>query len=238
MEPGEGAAVSGPAPALERPVETAAPAVRTGAAVLVLLSLGHFFVDLYSGAVGALQPLLVERLNLSLAEAGILGGVFVFTSSVLQLAFGMLSDHLRTRLFAALAPLVAGVSISLLGVAPSYWLLLALVSVGGFGIAAFHPQASATVAFGTATRRGGWMAVFISAGTLGFSLGPAYFSGLLELGGAENLYWAAAPAILVSALLLMKLPAPPAAGKERSLDLSPLRRVWRPLAVLYSLVFI
>jgi len=230
--------VSGPAPALERPVETAAPAVRTGAAVLVLLSLGHFFVDLYSGAVGALQPLLVERLNLSLAEAGILGGVFVFTSSVLQLAFGMLSDHLRTRLFAALAPLVAGVSISLLGVAPSYWLLLALVSLGGFGIAAFHPQASATVAFGTATRRGGWMAVFISAGTLGFSLGPAYFSGLLELGGAENLYWAAAPAILVSALLLMKLPAPPAAGKERSLDLSPLRRVWRPLAVLYSLVFI
>lgn len=82
------------------------------------------------------------------------------------------------------------------------------------------------------------MAAFISAGTLGFSLGPAYFSGLLELGGVDNLYWAAAPGILVSALLLMKLPAPAAAGPKRSLDLAPLRRVWKPLTVLYALVFI
>jgi len=33
---------------------------------LILLSLGHFFVDLYSGALGALQPLLVARFGMTL----------------------------------------------------------------------------------------------------------------------------------------------------------------------------
>ena len=41
---------------------------------LALLSCGHFFIDLYSNALGALQPLLVARHSMSLARAGFLGG--------------------------------------------------------------------------------------------------------------------------------------------------------------------
>src|ERR1700733_2450021 len=49
--------------------------VRAGMIALILYSLGHFFVDLYSGAVGAFQPIFVDKLHFTLTQAGILGGV-------------------------------------------------------------------------------------------------------------------------------------------------------------------
>jgi FSR family fosmidomycin resistance protein-like MFS transporter len=216
----------------------AAGAVRRGAGVLVLLALGHFFVDLYSGALGALQPALVERLGLSLTQAGILGGVFVVSSSVMQPAYGFLSDRYHTKLFAALAPAVAGIGISALGLAPSYAWLLALVILAGAGVAAFHPQASSAVAALSAERRGGWMAAFISSGTLGLSLGPACFSAIAAHQGLPGIYWAAAPGIAVTLLLLARLPAPGGYSRRRGFDWEPLGRVWKPLAILYLLVFL
>jgi FSR family fosmidomycin resistance protein-like MFS transporter len=213
-------------------------AARRGFGVLVLLSLGHFFVDLYSGALGALQPALVGRLGLSLTQAGILGGVFVVSSSVMQPAYGFLSDRYHTKLFAALAPAIAGIGISALGMAPGYFWLLALVTLGGAGVAAFHPQASSTVAACSAARRGGWMAVFISSGTLGLSLGPASFSAIVAQLGLLRTYWAAVPGVLVTLLLLWRLPTPAGQPRRRGFDWEPLRAVWRPLTILYLLVFI
>jgi MFS family permease len=89
--------------------------IRAGLLSLILLSLGHFTVDLYSGALGALQPLLVQKLHTSLTQVGILGGALVFASSVMQPVYGYLSDRFHTRLFTVLAPAVAGVFISSLG---------------------------------------------------------------------------------------------------------------------------
>ena len=50
---------------------------------LVLFSLGHFFIDLYSAALGTFQPVLGDRLGLSLTQAGILGGMMGLSSSVM-----------------------------------------------------------------------------------------------------------------------------------------------------------
>ena len=222
------------------PPPPVAATLRAGIVSLALLSVGHFFVDIYSGALGALQPLFAERLGLSLTQAGLLGGIFVLTSSVMQPAYGYLSDRFHTRMFAALAPALAGIAISLLGAAPSYGWLLALVGLGGVGIASFHPQASSTVAFGTSSRRAGWMAVFISSGTLGFAMGPTYFSQVLQWLGVTKLYLAALPGILVTAFLLRQLPAPPKRDSHGrgGFDLAPLQEFWKPLLILYLLVFL
>ena len=213
-------------------------AVRGSLGVLVLLSLGHFFVDLYSGALGALQPALVERLGLSLTQAGILGGLFVFSSSLMQPVYGFLSDRYHTKLFAALAPAVAAIGIAGLPLAPGCGWLLALAAFGGAGVAAFHPQASAAVAAASSLRRGAWMAIFISAGTLGFALGPIYFSEAVARLGLEGAWWAAVPGVLVTLFLLVQLPAPAGPARRRHFDWAPLRAVWKPLTILYLLVFI
>lgn len=217
----------------------AARRTETGVLTLVLLSGGHFVIDLYSSALGALQPLLNEKLRLSLTQAGILGGVFVFSSSVMQPLYGWLSDRFPTRLFTVLAPAVAGTFISALGLAPSYASLVLLVLAGGAGIAAFHPQASSLAAASGAGRRGRAMAVFVSAGTLGLSLGPAYFTGIAGKLGLARSWWAAIPGIVLSALLALFLPGSPAPRRPRPrFDWRPLMAVWRPLSLLYSLVFI
>jgi FSR family fosmidomycin resistance protein-like MFS transporter len=215
-------------------------AARNGVLALVLLSLGHMLADLYSGALGALQPLLVKRFGMTLASAGVLGGVLVWSSSVMQPVYGYLSDRTRTRLFAALGPALAGILISSLGLAPSYGWLVVMIAVGGAGIAAFHPQATSQAAAGIGRHRGRAMAVFISAGTLGYALGPTYFSLVTERLGLGRAWWAAIPGLMISGLMLALLPAPPALKKKSraGFDWPALRAVWKQLTILYMLVFI
>ncbi len=206
---------------------------------LALLSAGHFCVDLYSSAIGAWQPLLVDRFGLSLAQAGVLGGVMVFSSSVMQPAYGFLFDRFRSRLLAALAPALAAVFISSLGFAGSYFWLAVMVALGGAGIAAFHPAASTRVTEGVSEKRGGWMAIFISAGTLGMALGPALFTAVFAKAGARGAWCVAIPGVLVSLLLVLFLaPGQKGMRRSRSVDLAAMRAVWKPLTVLYFLVFI
>jgi len=45
---------------------------------LTLFCLAHFAIDLYSGALGALQPLLIAPFRMNFTEAGILAGVLSF----------------------------------------------------------------------------------------------------------------------------------------------------------------
>ena len=51
--------------------------VHAGFLGLILFSLGHFFIDLYSAALGTFQPVLGDKLGLSLTQAGILGGLWI-----------------------------------------------------------------------------------------------------------------------------------------------------------------
>jgi FSR family fosmidomycin resistance protein-like MFS transporter len=207
--------------------------------MLLLLAAAHFFVDLYSSAIGAYQPLLVARHGLTLAQAGLLGGVLVFSSSLMQPVYGYLSDRYHSKLFSALAPAVAGVFISALGLAPGYGWLMPMVILGGAGIASFHPQASAWVTLGVSANRQRWFAVFVSAGTLGMALGPSFFSALLTLTGLGGSWIAALPGILVSAVLVGVLKEPQGVEKvQKSYQIAPLRAVFAPLFVLYLLVFI
>jgi MFS transporter, FSR family, fosmidomycin resistance protein len=222
------------------PVRSAARSriAQGGLLTLALLSAGHLFSDLYSGALGALQPLLVKQFGMSLASAGILGGVLVWSSSVMQPVYGYLSDRFPTRLFAALGPALAGLLISALGLAPSYAWLLVMVAIGGAGIAAFHPPASAQAPLGN--HRGRAMAIFISAGSLGYALGPSYFSVITQRLGLGHAWWAALPGLLISALMLLLLPAPPQrhAKSRAGFDWQALGAARKPLTILYTLVFI
>jgi FSR family fosmidomycin resistance protein-like MFS transporter len=213
---------------------------RSGLLVLALLSCGHFFVDLYSSALGVFQPLLVEKLGLSLTQAGVLGGVLVFSSSVTQPLYGFLSDRFRSRLFSALAPAVAGVFISALGMAGTFGWALALVLLGGAGISSLHPQASARATAGIERNRGRWMAVFISSGTLGLALGPVALSAVVTRLGFPGVIWAAIPGVLATFVLLAWLPAevPASSKRGKGFDWPALRAVWRPMTILYLAVFI
>ena len=218
-----------------RPVRTA---VRDGAVALALFSLGHLLVDIYSGSMGIFQPLLLNRLGITLTQAGLLGGLLAFSSSITQPLYGYLSDRFRSRLFSALAPAVAGVFIAALGASASYRSALLFAALGGVGVASFHPQASAWAAAGMRSNRARWMSVFITSGTLGIALSPAFFSTFVGILGFQRIFWTALPGIMVSIALLIWVRQPAhIPRRSQAFDWTPLRAVWKPMTILYCGVF-
>ena len=212
--------------------------MRSGAVVLAVLAAAHFWIDLYASALGVFQPVLVQKLGLSLTAVGALGGALVFSSSVVQPLYGYASDRWRSRLYSALAPAMAGVFICALGLAPSYGWALALVLLGGAGVASFHPHASARAAAAMERHRGRWMAVFISAGTLGMALGPLGLSQIISVAGFEKMPWAAIPGVAASLLLMAVLPGEHSRVERKGVDFAALREVQKPLTILYFAVFL
>ena len=221
----------------------AIPAVGgTGVAMrpLALFSIGHLTIDLYASLVATLQPVLVRHYVLSLTQAGVLGGVFMFSSSILQLAFGLVSDRMNRPVFVLASPVVAGVFLCSLGLADGFPDLLALIFLGGLGVAAFHPQGAAGVAAIARHRRGLVLAIFVTCGTIGHSIGPVFFSRMTEWLGLEMLYWAALPGLIVSGILLWGLPARESAATpvDSRFDYEAIRAKWKPLLLYYSIVLL
>jgi len=181
----------------------------------------------------------MERFHTSLTQAGLLGGVLVFSASVMQPVYGYLSDRFQSRVFTVLAPAVAGLFISAMGRASSYHWLLLLVFLGGTGVAAFHPQASARAVLGAEGKSARAMAIFVSAGTLGYALGPIYFSAISTHWGLGQMLWAAVPGVLVTLLLFSTPEQAAATARPRGgFEWRPLVAAWKPLTLLYLLVFI
>lgn len=204
---------------------------------LILLCVGHFFIDVYSSALAAFQPHLAAKLGINLTEAGFLAGLYVFANSVTQPGFGYLSDRLHSPLFTTLAPALAGLGISMVGLAPNYAMVMVFAVVGGLGISSFHPQASARATQGIVGNKPFWMAIFISSGTLGLAFGPTYFAWIVDRFGLEQSWYGGVPGVLVTLMLLYYLP-PSEGSSKPQFDLAPLKAVWKPLTILYFLVFI
>jgi FSR family fosmidomycin resistance protein-like MFS transporter len=204
---------------------------------LALLSFGHFTIDAYSSFFSPLLPLLVDKLDLSLTRVGTLVAFMSLASSMAQPLFGLVSDRMRHPWFIAIGPLVAALFISSIGLAPDYRSLVALLMIGGLGVAAFHPQAAST-AGETSPRRGMAMALFVTGGTLGFSMGPLLAVGLVKVAGLERSWLAAIPGVIVSLFLLSVLgKVRPARHEARERPrLAELRPVLRPLVLLYFAV--
>jgi FSR family fosmidomycin resistance protein-like MFS transporter len=117
---------------------------------------------------------------------------------------------------------------------------MVLVFLGGVGVAAFHPQGTAIATTGVKENRGRAMAFFISSGTLGFAMGPTYFAALAEWIGLERMYWAAIPGVVATVLLWLYLPRGEAPRTRKTIksDWGPILRYWKPIGILFLLVFI
>jgi len=79
----------------------------------------------------------------------------------------------------------------------------------------------------------------VTAGTIGFSLGPIYISAVVGRFGLEQSYWAAVPGVLLTLFLLFRGPSPRDLPSSEPAPLrDQLRGFVRPLAILYALVVI
>ncbi len=173
---------------------------------LLLLSIAHVVNDLNQGALPALIPWLVTHRGLSLAVAATLTLAANLLGSVVQPLFGYLSDKKSSAWVIPAAMLLATAGTALIGLAPTLPLMLLGAVISGFGVAAFHPEASRFSNYFAGKNRASGMSFFTVGGYLGFAIGPVLVTPLVLLFGLNGTLFLLAPALVLAALLVRELP--------------------------------
>ena len=196
----------------------------------------HFLADGFGNIYAPLLPLLIPHLQMSLATAGTLAMCYQMASSVSQLGFGHLADRWRPRLLVVAGPIVAVAILSLIGLATTTWTLALILVAGGLGGAAFHPPAAALVHRLSGDRKSFAMGFHITAGSLGFSLGPLVFAPFADRFGLQWTPLLMLPALAILAFRVQHVPPITLQPRHESGGLRALRPYMKPLTLLYLIV--
>jgi FSR family fosmidomycin resistance protein-like MFS transporter len=175
--------------------------VKLNKKALAILSAAHLVTDINQGALPALLPFFKDALNLSYTTSGVILLAANLTSSIIQPAFGHLSDRRPFGWFLPLAPFIACLGLALTGLVSNYTLLLACVIVTGFGVASFHPEGFKTAYFFTGDKKATGMSFFAVGGNFGIAIGPILALTLVTSYGPKGTLSLILPGILMAVIL-------------------------------------
>jgi len=168
---------------------------------ILLMFLGHVWVDTSQGVLPIVLVKLKEAFSLNYFEVGLVTAVLNISSSVIQPVFGYVSDRLRTGWFVPVGILWTALAMGLLGWSPNYPSAALLVGLAGLGTAAFHPRAMMAVSLVSGTRRGLGIGIFATGGNLGFAMGPVVGSFLVLGFGLHATMGLLGPGLLVALVI-------------------------------------
>ena len=189
------------------PFTTTFERVRPHTKLIGLLALGHLVIDVTQGSLPAVLPLLKSAHGLTYAQAATIVLVTNLTSSVIQPLFGYLSDHAVRRWLLPASIFTAGAGSALIGLAPGYLTVLALVVLMGLGIAAWHPEGYKTATSVAGDRKATALSWFSLGGNVGIALGPPLLTALVATWSLAGTLGLMVPALIVGSVMLAVLPA-------------------------------
>jgi FSR family fosmidomycin resistance protein-like MFS transporter len=213
--------------------------IRPQAKLIGLLALGHFVIDANQGSLPAILPFLKSAHGLTYAQAGAIVLIGNLTSSVIQPVFGYLADRSARRWLLPLSLALAGVGLGLLGLAPGYGALLALILVMGMGIASYHPEGYRTATSVAGERKATALSWFSLGGNAGIAVGPPVMTLLVTTFGLVGSLGMIVPSLLMALVLVAALP-----GLSRSVAQAAVRReahgqdMPRAMALLIAIVVV
>ena len=166
----------------------------------LIVSSAHLVHDTYAGFIAPLLPYLIERMALLKVEAGMF--LFLYQgASVLQPVIGHLGDRTNLRKYALVMPALTGISLSLLGVAPTFYLGLLFCLIAGLSSASMHSILPALVARLSGKQVGRGMSLWMVGGEIGIMLGPILVASTISLFSIKATPWLMIPGIAVSIAL-------------------------------------
>ena len=180
---------------------------------IATLSVSHFIHDVYSSFLAPLLPLLIEKLSMSLTQAGFLSTIMQ-VPALLNPYIGSLADRISVRYFIILAPAMTAIPMSLIGVAPNYGVLLILLFIAGISVAVFHVPAPVMVSKLSGKKVGRGMSFFMTGGEFARTIGPMVAVGAVALLGLEGFYPVMAVGIIASVWLYFKFRDVPVGNKS------------------------
>ena len=205
--------------------------------VALAVGMAHLMNDAYASFLHPLLPRLMDKLGLSITLAAALAMIFSLSSSIMQPLAGYLADRFGRKIFVVAGPLISGIFLSLIGLAPSLPLLLLVLLLGGIGSAVFHPPGAAMSARTEEGKGSGLrMSFFSCCGSLGYAIGPLAIVFLVSTAGLHNTWYAIVPAIVLSVALVWILPPDtPRASLEPPSLVRVLSGLRGPLGVIFCI---
>jgi FSR family fosmidomycin resistance protein-like MFS transporter len=171
---------------------------------VVTLGFAHGSHDLFFSFIPVLQPLLMEKLSLTNAQAGLFT-FFVQGPSLFQPFIGHVADRRNLRIIIILAPFLSALALTLIGFAPNYSILTILMLIAGFSTAGFHSIAPVLIASRSGKTIGRGMGFFMVGGELGYSIGPLVVVAVVSAFTLKGLPWLVSIGILCSTILFFRL---------------------------------
>lgn len=167
---------------------------------VTLISLTHFLHDVYSSFLAPLRPLLIEKFGISLSAAA-LWDLVQRIPWFLNPIFGIIAEKTAARYFVIITPAITAITMSLLGVAPSYIVVAILLFVMGFSGALFHIPTPVMIKKLSGNKTGRGMSYYMFGGELARTLGPLIITAAVSLWGLEGT-WKLIPFGLVASFIL------------------------------------
>lgn len=222
----------------DHPTACAAPDPgRADVRVIFALWLVHFTGDLYASFVSPLLPVFADLFALSLTQVGLIAGINRFLMFIVQPAAGYFADHYRTRLFVLGGPILSLIFIPLVGVAPSFLVLILFVSIGSIGQSMFHPPVAGMIAAYAGRHFSFCMSIFNAGGTLAFGVGPLIITALVAAYGPRGTLLSMLIGLPLLALMFKLVPRPQGEGLAAHGFIGSLKEAlggaWRSIAMLW-----
>ncbi len=157
---------------------------RTKGSVMASTLIGaHAFEHLYAHSIPLLTTVIAADLGLGALQVGAIVAVRSIFGGVTSVSGGVLVDlfHHRVAWVLSISTFMIGLGYLLMSIAPSYALILCALALGSMGSALWHPPALGLLARRFPARRGLFISMHRSTGSIGDVLGPMV-AGALVLG--------------------------------------------------------
>ena len=181
---------------------------RTGAAFhlgrVSIVALGHGIHDSYTAFLAPMLIVFKQTLGLNNAQVGLLA-VFMTVADLLEPFIGSVADRRGARYFVALAPLVTGVIMSVIGLSSSYLTVAVLLVVVGLSSASLHAVGPVMAGNASGKRLGLGMSLWGVGGEAGRFAGPLAIGLMLKNGNLPNVPWLMIGGIVATIALLVSL---------------------------------
>ena len=172
---------------------------------IFLVSLGHLSCDINGGALPAILPFLITAYGFDYQAAAGLMFAFSCLSSIIQPAFGYLSDKLSKPWFIPVGVLLAGGGLASIGFLHSYWAIFAAIALSGVGAALFHPEGARFANKVSGASKGTGLSLFSIGGNSGFVFGPMLAVAAIGAFGMPGTSVFGLIALVMSVILLYQI---------------------------------
>jgi FSR family fosmidomycin resistance protein-like MFS transporter len=164
----------------------------------------HTAIELSNNYLPIVYPLFIASLGLSYTQVGLITLASSTGTALLQPLFGYLSDRWEPRRIIIASVVWIGLLMGMVGLTPTYGLLIALVGLGSLGSAAYHPAGASAAAAIPTRRKGASLSIFSVSGTLGAALSPLWAAAAIAWLGLRGTTLLVPFGLLLGLLLYMQ----------------------------------